>query len=270
MLAKINLYLNHLSLDFNLKSKLVIHSVLLPYLYSFYLYYSKELLQIIIDGFNLTCTYNQPFSPYYEYFLLLFSAVAFFRLYINSLFFKQKKYIFWLIIYFIFLICSLFYCDLYSHIHSCWSSEEQKEIYKLHFNLAVVCFIFLYLFVSFFFFDLISILFFFFPILALSLGVFILICFYCQELSYVEFINKPLHNCFQEVYLHLRKIFTIECMNTNINEKVLPAIAESKTEGDTIPKIIFQRTGELAGGYRYEQKHVECLKSGVYLLNTKM
>jgi hypothetical protein len=147
-------------------------------------------------------------------------------------------------------------------MHSCWSIEEQKEIYKLHFNLAVVCFIFLYLFVSLYFIELISILYFIFPIASLSIGVLILLLFYFQELSYVEFVNKPFHSFFQEIYIYIKKLFTIECMNTNPTDKLVPSVAEAKAS-EAIPKTIFQRTGELVGGYRYEQKHVECLKSGM-------
>lgn len=97
---------------------------------------------------------------------------------------------------------------------------------------------------------------------SLSVGAIIVLLFYFQELSYIEFVNKPIHTFLQEIYIYIKKYFTIECMNTNPTNKTVPPIAEAKTE-KTIPKTIFQQTGELVGGYRYEQKHVECLKSGM-------
>lgn len=250
---------------FDLRTKLWLHCVLLPYLFSFFVYYLTQTLQLTLEIFGFTCPYEHAFFPYFEYLFFFFIALMHLRIYVNILILSEKNYKWWLFFYFFIFCCFLVWCDWYAYIHPNWNIEEQKYIYTLNFNVFGGAFIFFYCLFPFFIFDIFLILFFFYPLIALLFFTTLSVLFSFSDVTYPE-LWKIIHKILSESIQYIKNLFVAECMQSNSNmpnEKIINHSSVAETKAEALPKTSFQRAAEYLGDYRYEQKPIDCGENGV-------
>jgi hypothetical protein len=255
----------------DLKIKLWLHCILLPYLFSFYSFFLLDALENVLEGFGFTCPYEHPFFPYFEYCFIFFIILIYVRLFINMLFIQNKAYFVYLFFYLIIFILFLIWCDWYSHYQLIWNNVDQKYMYNLNFNMFGAAFIFLFCLLSFFIFDLFIFALYVYPLVSIlffTFGIFFVIFF---DIAYLE-IFKAFHQIITNLILFIKNCLSAECMHSNsdlTNEKPTSPTSLPETKSEIAPKTSLQRASEYLGDYRYEQRPIECKENEVSVRYTQ-